>query len=96
MATKLPFYKHAGLVNNLKASSPHMFHLYTILKVCPVGEIVTQDEMDVAAGHKILDSMQMASYLKKLESASANPVSKAFKRQTEATVVCFSDYNNNK
>ena len=67
-----------------------MFHLYTILKVCPAGVILTQDELDVAAGHKILDSMQMASYLKKLKSASANPVSEAFKRQTEAAVVCFS------
>jgi len=66
---------HAGLVNNLKASSPYMFHLYTILKACPAGEIVTQEEMDVATGHKLLDSVQTASYLKKLESTSANPLS---------------------
>ena len=51
---------------------------------------MTLEEMDLAAGHKILDSVQMASYLKKLESASANPLSAAFERQAEATVVCFS------
>ena len=67
-----------------------MFHLYTILKVHPAGEIVTQEEMDVAAGHKIFDSVQMASYLKKLESASDNPLSAAFERQAEATAVFFS------
>jgi len=81
---------HAGLVNNLKASSPHMFQLYTILKAHPAGEIVTQEEMDVAARRKLLDSMQTASYLKKLESASANPLSEAFGRQAEAAAVCFS------
>jgi hypothetical protein len=78
---------HAGLVNNLKASSPHMFQLYTILKARPAGEIVTQEEMDIAAGRKLLDSMQTASYLK---SASANPLSEAFGRQAEAAAVCFS------
>jgi hypothetical protein len=46
-----------------------MFHLYTILKVHPAEEIVTQEETDVAAGRKLLDSVQTASYLKKLESA---------------------------
>ena len=67
-----------------------MFHLYTILKAHPAGEIVTQEEMDVAAGRKIFDSVQTASYLKKLESASANPLSAAFERQAEAAAVCFS------
>ena len=37
-----------------------MFHLYTILKAHPAGEIVTQEEMDVAAGCKIFDSVQTA------------------------------------
>ena len=47
-----------------------MFHLYTILKAHPAGEIVTQEEMDVAAGHNIFDSVQTASYLKKLGNHS--------------------------
>jgi hypothetical protein len=81
---------HTGLANNLKASLPRMFQLYTILKAHPAGEIVAQEELDVAAGCKLLDSMQMASYLKKLESASANPLSEAFGRQAEAAAVCFS------
>ena len=80
---------HAGLVNNLKASSPHMFRLFTILKARPAGEVVTNEEIDVAAGRKLLDSVQTASYLKKLESSSANLLSEAFERQVEAAAVCF-------
>ena len=55
-----------------------------------MGEIVTQEEMDVAAGCKLLDSMQIASYLKKLKSTLANPLSAAFEKQAEAVAVCFS------
>ncbi|KAH9014784.1 hypothetical protein EDB85DRAFT_1838750, partial [Lactarius pseudohatsudake] len=53
--TKSMKYNLTTLVNHLKHSFPSMYKLFSILKDRSGDQHVTQEEMDVASGKKVLD-----------------------------------------
>ncbi|KAJ6506011.1 hypothetical protein DFH09DRAFT_883395, partial [Mycena vulgaris] len=77
--------KHSvnGLVGHLQRRVPPMHRLYEILK--GRSEPPTQDELDIAAGKKHLDSAAASAYLGKLETAS-NSILAAFCKQAGDSV----------
>ncbi|KAJ7912827.1 hypothetical protein B0H13DRAFT_1516258, partial [Mycena leptocephala] len=77
--------KHSvnGLVGHLQRRVPPMHRLYEILK--GRSESPTQDELDIAAGKKHLDTTKASAYLGKLETAS-NSILAAFRKQAGDSV----------
>lgn len=65
-----------------------MFRLFTVLKarVDSGGMPVTEDEIEIAAGRKVLDPSTASEYLAKLEQASQTIVD-AFRKQVETAAV---------
>ena len=74
-----------GLVGNLKTHAKHMYHLYMILY--NHGKPPTADEIEVAAGHKIMDPEAANTWLVELEKAM-NKLADAFNRQVQHAQVC--------
>ncbi|PPQ80848.1 hypothetical protein CVT25_001973 [Psilocybe cyanescens] len=69
-----------SMVNNLKVCSPTMFQLFNVLKECPVGQAITEAELDLASGKKVLNQGQAKVYFNNLKTASEN-ICAAFEKQ---------------
>ena len=63
-----------------------MYRLYTLLKERPPSQPPTEDELDVAAGKKVLGAIQAKEWFKNLEKVSAN-IREAFEQQSAAAAV---------
>jgi hypothetical protein len=74
------------MVNNLKSCAPVMYRLFTALKERPAGHPITEEEINIASGKKVLDSVQAKIYAKNLETASEN-IRLAFEKQTQDAAV---------
>ena len=80
------------MINNLKACSPAMYHLFILLRDRRASGVDTTDEdIEVASGKRVLDPRQTRAYLKNLESAS-DDIGRAFKKQAEVAAVRLSIY----
>ncbi|KAF8064935.1 hypothetical protein FPV67DRAFT_1695479, partial [Lyophyllum atratum] len=75
-----------SMVNNLKACSPPMYHFYSILKDRPADQPVTENEIAIAAGAKVLDPIKAKEYFRNLEVASEN-IRAAFEKQSTNAAV---------
>jgi hypothetical protein len=75
------------MVNNLKACSPQMYRLFSVLKDRK-GEPITQEEIDIASGKKTLNPGQAKIYFTNLEVASEN-LRAAFEKQAANAAVSF-------
>lgn len=59
-----------------------MFRLYEALKERPADQPVTQEDINIASGQKVLDPTQATKYMANLEAASEN-IRSAFQKQVE-------------
>ena len=76
-----------GLVGNLKLCSPSMFRLYSVLKSQRPEGHITQEEIKIASGKKLLTAEVSAEFLWGLEAQSAN-IKDAFGKQQQQAAVC--------
>lgn len=74
------------MVNYLKTCSGLMFWLFTVLKERPSDQPITQEEIKLASGAKMLDHGKAKEYLKNLEAISEN-ICTAFEKQAINAVV---------
>lgn len=63
-----------------------MYRLFTALKERPADLSITEEEINIASGKKVLDSVQAKIYSKILETASEN-LRLAFEKQTQDAAV---------
>lgn len=77
----------SGLVGNLKTCSPPMYRFYLVLKNRSSGEPITQEELDIASGQKVLEPGKASKFVEELESKTEN-IRTAFKKQAEQELVC--------
>ncbi|KAF8802969.1 hypothetical protein BYT27DRAFT_7226184 [Phlegmacium glaucopus] len=75
-----------SMVNNLKACSPQMYCLYSILKERPADQPVTEDKLAIAAGSKVLDPIKAKEYFRNLKVTSENICTAFEKQSTNAAV----------
>jgi hypothetical protein len=75
-----------GLVGNLKSASSPMFRLYLAMKE-HVPDNITQEEIMIASGRKVLDPGEASKFLDELESTNSNLL-RAFEKQAETAAVC--------
>ena len=68
-----------------------MFKLFTMLKDRSSEQPVTQEELDIACGKKLLDPAKAKAWFNNLEAASKN-VRQAFEKQVEASAVRWGSY----
>ncbi|KAH9069429.1 hypothetical protein EDB83DRAFT_2518582 [Lactarius deliciosus] len=80
--TKSMKYNLTTLVNHLKHSFPSMYKLFSILKDRSSDQHVTQEEMDVASGKKVLGLEKAKEWFDALEHTSEN-LHQAFRKQEE-------------
>ena len=59
-----------------------MYRLFTALKERPVDHPITEEEINIASGKKVLDSVQAKIYFKNLDAASEN-IRLAFEKQVQ-------------
>jgi hypothetical protein len=79
----------SAMINNLKACSPIMYQLFILLRDRRAsGEQITDKDIEIMSGKRVLDPRQTRAYLKGLESASDN-IGRAFKKQAEIAAVCL-------
>ncbi len=82
-------WEFIGLISNLKSASAPMHRLYLILKArldTNPQAIVSEEEIELAAGRKVLNPNQATEYIKKLEVAAENIV-RAFEKQAADAAV---------
>jgi hypothetical protein len=66
-----------------------MYQLFILLRDRRAsGEKITDEDIEIASGKRVLDPRQTRAYLKGLESASDN-IGRAFKKQAEIAAVCL-------
>jgi hypothetical protein len=75
-----------GLVGNLKSASPSMFRFYSILKSQRPEGHITEEEINIASGRRLLTAEASAEFLGGLEAQSEN-IKKAFAKQQEQAAV---------
>ncbi|KAF8799838.1 hypothetical protein BYT27DRAFT_7020224, partial [Phlegmacium glaucopus] len=73
-----------SMVTNLKSCSPNMYQLFTVLKGCPADHAITQEEIELASGKKVLDAGKAKEYFHNLELSQEN-IQAAFNRQATNT-----------
>jgi hypothetical protein len=56
------------MITNLKVCSPNMYRLFLALKSHPGDHVITQEELDLASGKKVLDVEKAKQYFNKMES----------------------------
>ena len=66
--------------------SAPMFQLFTVLKERPLDQPITQEEIELASGVKVLDPGKAKEYFKSLEHGSEN-IRAAFEKQAINAVV---------
>jgi hypothetical protein len=75
------------MINNLKACSPVMYRVFLSFKERQSsGPAITQEDIQIASGKRVLDPGQTKVYFKNLESASEN-LRLAFEKQVENAAV---------
>jgi hypothetical protein len=75
------------MINNLKACSPIMHHVFILLRDRRASGVeITDDDIEIASGKRDLDHKQTKAYLKSLDSVSDN-IGRAFKKQAEVAAV---------
>jgi hypothetical protein len=75
------------MINNLKACSPIMYHLFTSFKEQQAsGPAITHEDIQIASGERVLDPGQTKVYFKNLESVLEN-LRLAFEKQVENVAV---------
>lgn len=74
------------MINYLKTASPPMYRLYTHFKERPASQPPTEEEIDVAAGKKVLTTAQAKTWFRNLENASSN-IRQALEQQAAAASV---------
>ena len=80
------------MINNLKACSPVMYRAFTLFKERQtLGVAITQEDIEIASGKRVLDAGQANWYFRNLESASQN-LRLAFEKQAKdaAVQLCLS------
>lgn len=64
-----------------------MYRFYLVLKNRSSGEPITQEELDIASGQKVLEPGKASKFVEELESKTEN-IRTAFKKQAEQELVC--------
>ena len=85
-------FQFLAMVNNLKACLPTMFQLFTAIKERPADQPITQEEIELASGSKVLDPGKVKEYFKNLEAASEN-ICTAFEKQSSNAAVRMMIFN---
>jgi hypothetical protein len=75
-----------GLIGNLKLALTLMFCLYLAMKE-RMPDNVTQEEIMIASGWKVLNPREASKFLDELESMNSN-IWHAFEKQVETAAVC--------
>jgi hypothetical protein len=73
------------LIGNLKSASALMYRLYLAMKEQSLDK-VTQEEIMIASGQKVLDPGEAAKFLDELESTNGD-IRRAFEKQAETAAV---------
>jgi hypothetical protein len=69
-----------------------MFRLFTAIKERPADQPITQEEIELASGSKVLDPGKAKEYFKNLEAASEN-IRAAFEKQSSNAAVRMMTFN---
>lgn len=76
-----------AMINNLKACSPVMYRIFSSFKERQTsGPAITQEDIQIASGKRVLDPGQTKVYFKNLDSASGD-LCLAFEKQAEKAAV---------